>query len=68
MGALLIDNSGKRVRIAEGRPWAAPSRKVRAPQGRVPANGRASRGDGKCNREETADDRSSGTGKGETVV
>jgi hypothetical protein len=25
-------------------------RKVRAPQGRMPANGRASRGDGKCNR------------------
>ena len=34
----------------------------------MPANGRASRGDGKCNREETADGPARGTGKGETVV
>ena len=29
-------------------------RKVRTPQGRVPVNGRAPRGDGKCNRKYTA--------------
>ena len=31
------------------------SRKVRAPQGTVPGNARAPRGDGKCHREQTAD-------------
>jgi hypothetical protein len=52
---------------------ASASRKVRAPQGRVPGNARASRGDGKCNRKYTADGRGSGrsaspgTGKGEKV-
>jgi len=52
------------VRIAGG---FAVRRKVRAPQGRVPGNARAPQGDGKCNREQTADGRASGTGKGETV-
>lgn len=33
---------------------ASRQRKVRAPQDRMPANGRASRGDGKCNRKQTA--------------
>src|SRR5690606_32055662 len=42
-------------------------RKVRAPQGKVPGNAWAARADGKCNREQTADGRASGTGKGETV-
>ena len=42
-------------------PWIrAPlggdtQRKVRTPQGSEPANGRAGRPDGKCNREQTAD-------------
>ena len=49
----LFDNSGSEC---GSRAFRRP-RKVRAPQGRVPANGRASRGDGKCNREETADGR-----------
>ena len=31
-------------------PFRRGERKVRTPQGRVPANGRASRGDGKCHR------------------
>jgi hypothetical protein len=39
---------GRWFRIARG--W----RKVRAPQDRMPANGRAPRGDGKCNRKQTA--------------
>jgi len=32
-------------------------RKVRAPQSTMPANSRAPRGDGKCNRKHTADGR-----------
>ncbi len=47
-------------------------RKVRTPQGRMPANGRAARADGQCSREQTADGPAAsgrtGTGKGETVV
>src|SRR5690606_8423275 len=48
-------------------PSLAPGRKVRAPQGRVPGNAWAARADGKCNREQTADGPSRGSGKGETV-
>ena len=45
---------------AEGSPPGVPTglaarRKVRAPQGRMPGNARAPRGDGKCSREQTAD-------------
>jgi len=43
------------------------SRKVRAPQGTVPGNARAPRGDGKCHREQTADGGFGRTGKGEKV-
>ncbi len=41
----------------EGNVRARPRRgvrKVRTPQGRVPGNARAPRGDGKCNRKHTA--------------
>ena len=44
-------------------------RKVRAPQGRMPANGRASRGDGKCNRKtppRSAESRRAGNGPAQT--
>jgi len=51
-----------------GRGRLCRLRKVRTPQGRVLGNAQAGRPDGKCNREQTADGRVSGTGKGETVV
>jgi hypothetical protein len=47
------------------------SRKVRTPQGTALGNPQTGQPDGKCNREQTADEllRSAGaTGKGETVV
>src|SRR5690606_29651309 len=43
------------------------SRKVRAPQGRVPGNTWAARADGQCNRKQTADGPARGSGKGEMV-
>jgi hypothetical protein len=44
------------------------ARKVRAPQDRPPDNIWALKGDGKCNREKTADGRlNTGSGKGETA-
>jgi len=50
---------------------AGGSRKVRAPQGRVPGNTRAAKADGKCHREQTASSRVPAwrpvAGKGETV-
>ncbi|ACO76182.1 hypothetical protein LHK_03204 [Laribacter hongkongensis HLHK9] len=49
-------------------PPACGGRKVRAPQSRMPANGRASRGDGKWNREQNRRwPGQPGTGKGEKV-
>ena len=53
-----------------GRSRLSPQvRKVRAPQGRVLGNTQEGQPYGKCNREETADGRSSDfvTGKGETA-
>ena len=62
---LRVDNSSRgcqsiRLSAAEGEEVAdgcasRRSRKVRAPQGTAPGNARASRGDGKCHREQTAD-------------
>ena len=43
-------------------------RKVRAPQGRMLANGQAGRPDGKCRRKEDSHLRASVKGKAETVV
>src|SRR5512139_3869598 len=47
-----------RIRSGVGRTvasHASASRKVRAPQGRVPGNSWAARADGQCNREQTAE-------------
>ena len=54
-------------RVIAGRePEVCGGRKVRAPQGRVVGNAHRPRGQGKCNRKETASGGNSG-GKGETV-
>ena len=62
----LAQCSRDRLRIEAGQTVAASARagrKVRAPQSRMPVNGRTPRGDGKCHRKYTADGRASGSGK-----
>ena len=54
-----VQEDGRRDRRRESAGLAA-RRKVRAPQGRMPGNARAPRGDGKCSREQTADGPGSG--------
>ena len=49
-----VQEDGPRDRRRESTGFAV-RRKVRAPQGRMPGNARAPRGDGKCRREQTAD-------------
>ena len=63
------NRDGKSVRQSPGvgcKPGAG--RKVRTPQSRMPVNGRAPRGDGKCHRNQTADvAATAAAGKGETA-
>lgn len=64
VGSRKFGRLASRVRIplappGEGRASAAQQRKVGAPQDRTLANGQAPRGDGKCNRKQTADGRAS---------
>src|SRR4029077_10870680 len=54
LGAGSFPAGGGRVRWSRHAGWSGVSRKVRAPQGRLPGNAWAPRGDGKGHREQTA--------------